>query len=64
MLYDLIQTKKGKDIVVMTDTLPKVNDRMRTLRDSQRGKNVSFNIVPTENSTKFRKKLFDNWLKS
>lgn len=36
MLYNLIQLRKGKEIVVMTDNLPKVNQRMKTLRSSQR----------------------------
>lgn len=36
MLYDLVQTRRGKETVVMTGELPKVRDRARQLRQSQR----------------------------
>ena len=61
MLYDLIQTRRGKDTVMMTDTLPKVNDRMRTLRSSQRkgvkGDKVVYTVMPST-SEKFRRKAY------
>jgi hypothetical protein len=62
MMYDLIQTRKGKETVMMTDTLPKVNDRMRTLRSSQRkgikGEKVVYTVRPSENTDKFRRKAY------
>ncbi len=36
MLYDLVQKRRGKETVVMTGELPKVRDRARQLRLSQR----------------------------
>jgi len=35
MLYDLIQKRRGKEKIVMTGDLSKVNDKMRQLRKSQ-----------------------------
>lgn len=50
MLYNLIQKRKGKETVVMTDELPKVNDRLDTLRKSLRkgikGQKVTFLVRP------------------
>ena len=52
MLYNLVQTRRGKETVVMTDQLPKVRDRMKTLRKSQRKgikkDKVIYAIIPTE----------------
>ena len=59
MLYNLIKTEKGKDSVVMTDQLPKVKNRMDTLRKSQRKKNILYKIVPTTETNKFRQKPHD-----
>ena len=60
-LYDLIQTRRGKESVMMTDTLPKVNDRMKTLRSSQRkgikGEKVVYTIRPSTGE-KFRRKAY------
>lgn len=36
MLFDLVKTFRGKESVVMTGELSKVNDRMKQLRSSQR----------------------------
>lgn len=61
MLYDLIQTRKGKETIMMTDTLPKVNDRMKTLRASQcrgvKGDKVVYTICKSDNE-KFRRKPY------
>lgn len=38
MLYDLIQKLKGKETLMMTDTLPKVKARQRSFVTSQKGK--------------------------
>jgi hypothetical protein len=60
MLYDLIQTWKGKETVVMTDALPKVNSRAKILRQSHRrglkNKPVSYDIRVTTSVAKFQKK--------
>lgn len=52
MLYDLVQKRRGKETVVMTDELPKVNSRMKTLRQSQRrgvkGDKVEYSTRPAE----------------
>ena len=63
-LYDLVQTRRGKETVVMTDGLSRVNARMRQLRNSQRkgigGDTVSYRSreAATE-SEKFRQKPHD-----
>ena len=44
MLYNLIETKRGKNKVLMTDSLPKVNDRIKALRAGSRGMKVSFKM--------------------
>lgn len=46
-LYDLIQVQKGKETVMMTDSLSKVSNRMRTLRTSHKGKNIVYVIRPS-----------------
>lgn len=59
MLYDLIQVRRGKEIVMMTDTRTKVQDRMKTLRASHRkgvnGEKVQYSIRPSEDE-KFKRK--------
>jgi hypothetical protein len=61
MLYQLLETKRGKTFVVMTDELPKVNNRKKTLQSGHRkgikGERVVYKIVaaPDEN-VKFQKK--------
>lgn len=63
MLYNLIQSRKGKQTIVMTDNLTKVNNRLKTLRNSQRkgikGEKVIYTIAPTDNNVKFRQKPHD-----
>ena len=53
MLYQIIQTKNGKDTVKMIDTLQKCNNRLKELRASLRGKKVSFRIEKSEETDKF-----------
>lgn len=60
MLYDLVQSRKGRETVFMTDELPKVRDRMMELRQSQRrgirNQRVIYSIRPsTETTEKFKK---------
>jgi hypothetical protein len=61
MLYDLIQKKKGKESLMMTDTLPNVNARMRELRNSQRkgikNHKVTYSVHPSTGE-KFRRKAY------
>lgn len=61
MLYNLIQTRRGKQTIVMTDSLPKVNNRMNTLRTSHRkgikGDKVNYSVAPADEADdKFKKK--------
>lgn len=61
MLYNLIQTRRGKESIVMTDTLPKVNNRMKTLRASHRtgikGDRVNYSVKPAaDTDEKYKKK--------
>jgi hypothetical protein len=59
MLYDLIQKRRGKESVVMTDVYTKVNSRMATLRKSQRkgvrGERVEYAVRPTTTNEKYKK---------
>jgi hypothetical protein len=60
MLYNLIKKWRGKEEVMMTDELTKVNDRMKTLKKSSRkgvkGQRVEFFIQEAaEDDEKFRK---------
>jgi hypothetical protein len=58
--FDLIQIRRGKEEVVMTEALSKVNSRAATLRKSHRrgmnGDKVEFVIRPSESKDKFKKK--------
>jgi hypothetical protein len=56
-LFDLIQTQRGKESLMMTDTLPKVNDRMKTLRSSHKGDKVVYTVRPSTGE-KFRRKAY------
>lgn len=60
MLYDLVQKRRGRETVVMTDELSKVNDRMKTLRKSQRkgikGNRVEYSVRPSEALGKYKEK--------
>lgn len=62
MLYNLVQTRRGKDSILMTDELPKVRQRMKTLRQSQRkgikGDKVVYTVVPTDETVKYRRKPY------
>lgn len=60
MLYDLVQKRRGKEIIYMTDTLAKCKSRMAILKDSQRkgagGDRVEYTIRPsTKTKTYFKK---------
>lgn len=63
MLHDLVQVRRGKETVMMTDELPKVNDRMKTLRACQRkgikGQRVRYFIRESVEDTKFKKAPHD-----
>ncbi len=66
MLYNLIQIRRGKSKVVMTDSLTKVRSRMKTLRQSQRtgikGERVKYETKPADESTeKFKEKPDTKW---
>ncbi len=59
MLYDLVQKRRGKETIVMTDELAKVRNRMVKLRGSQRkgikGDAVSYSLRPSaETTVKFK----------
>lgn len=56
MLYDLVNTKQGKQTTVMTDTLLKCKARMKVLKNSQRGMKSTYTIVPSDNIKKHKKK--------
>ena len=60
MLYDLVQRRRGKETVVMTDELSKVNDRMKTLRKCQRkgikGNRVEYSVRPSQEAAKYKQK--------
>jgi len=61
MLYNLIKTYRGKDEIVMTDSLPKINNRLKTLRQSQKNgvknQKVTYTVSPaSEDEDKFKKK--------
>lgn len=61
MLYNLIQRRRGKETVVMTDELPKIQDRVKTLRKSHRkgikGDAITYHIVHAPlDEEKYRRK--------
>jgi len=57
MLFNLIEIKAGKETVVMTDSRPKVNNRIKTLRASHRTKKIDYRMEEAEDNKKFQKKL-------
>ena len=62
MLYNIIQTKGGKETLKMTDTLQKCNDRIKQLRASYRGKNyITFRLEKSEDANKFAAKPLRNF---
>jgi hypothetical protein len=58
MLYDLVKVSRGRETVVMTDALPRVNDRLRTLRASHRGRGQRVELVvrPSQGDSKFKQR--------
>lgn len=62
MLWNLIQTDKGKDIIMMTDSLSKINNRKKALSQSGKkgGRRVTYRVEKAdENQEKFYKKPHD-----
>ncbi len=59
MLYNLIQKRRGKETVMMTDSLTKVNARRKMLLASQRkgikGEKAIYTIIPTDETDKYKK---------
>ncbi len=55
-MYNLIETRNGKETVVMTDSFKNVTKRMKTLKDSHRKTKVSYKIVETTDNVKYRRK--------
>lgn len=61
MLYNLIQISQGKETIVMTDSLPKVNNRVKVLRSSKRF-NTTYKIKKAEEKTeKFKQPPKKSW---
>lgn len=58
MLHDLIKKWRGKELVVMTGDLSKVNDRKKTLLAGQRsgikGQRVEYVVRPSTDTEKFQ----------
>ena len=54
MLYELIEIRKGKQNLVMRDSLSKVKNRLNTLRKSHgkgiKNQRVDYKIVPCDNN--------------
>lgn len=61
MLHKLIKkVGKSKPVIDMIDELPKINNRLKTLRKSYCGKKVEFTVEPAKkNESKFRKDPID-----
>jgi hypothetical protein len=55
-MYNLIETKNGKETVVMTDDYKNVMRRMKELKTSQRKVQVKYKMVETTDNVKFMKK--------
>ena len=56
MLYTLIQTKSGKEVVYMTDTFKKVKARKAALENSQRGQRTYYSIrLANDDEDKYRR---------
>ena len=63
-MYNLIRTDRGKDTVLMTDSIKRVNARLKTLRAGSRksgrsSKNYTYRVESTEDTEKFKKKPHD-----
>lgn len=59
MLYNLIKKYRGKTEIVMTDSKKKVDARKITLSTSQKGKQITYTIEPTDSNVKYNKKPHD-----
>ena len=56
MLYNLFNVRGEKEVLYMTNTLPKVKARMKQLQDSQRGVKTNYVIRKAEeDDEKYRK---------
>lgn len=56
MLYNLIEKIRGKEEIIMTDSLTKVRNRKKTIATSKRGQKVEYFIVESTDVEKFQKK--------
>lgn len=56
MLYCIIETKRGKDRVMMIDQLSKCNNRIKELRNSRKGSGVTFRIEKSTETNKMEAK--------
>jgi hypothetical protein len=62
MLYKIVETKRGKERIVLVDQLKKCNDRIKELRNSRRGSGVIFRIEESiENNKMEAKPLSQAW---
>lgn len=60
MLYNLIQMKNGKELVIMTDSMKKINNRIRILKVSHRKtSNVCYKVELSDINEKFKKRPHD-----
>jgi hypothetical protein len=60
MLFKLIKTIKGKEIVDSIDNLKVINGRKKTLTNSYRGEKVTFKVITADpDEEKYRKPLTD-----
>lgn len=55
-MHQIIQTKNGQETIKMIDTLPKCRNRLKELKDSNRGKKVSFRMEKSDQTVKFEAK--------
>lgn len=67
MLFHLVRLFRGKETVMMTDTLPRVNARKKQLSSSQRkgvrGQATTYTVRPAaKDAEKYRKPSADMYL--
>lgn len=55
MLYQIIRIKSGRETVMMTDELSKVNSRLKLYRDSSRGKKTKYEVRKIETNEKYKR---------
>lgn len=65
MLYNLVRIFKGKEMLMMTDTLPKVNGQLRKFKISQKGKinggnRVAYKITESNVTEHYKRAPVDN----